>query len=157
MIQERFLCLLLKSCKDDFQDLQRSSGDISIHQSCINSLLTKYTNIFMVFLLTSYRRLIDFETTLCVYWDNTRPFNVSKTLLPTSNRYGLNLIPYKFNNPWNLLHQNLKSFPSLTLFKNKTKLWGCFNFSCNIYKSYVPNLAYCVLHNQFFSYILTNS
>ena len=37
---ERSLRLLLKNYKDDFQDLLRSSGDISIHQRCLNSLLT---------------------------------------------------------------------------------------------------------------------
>ena len=40
-IHEWSLHLLLKNYKDDFQDLLRSSGDISIHQRCINSLLTK--------------------------------------------------------------------------------------------------------------------
>ena len=40
-IHERSLRLLLKNYKDDFQDLLRSSGDISIHQKCINSLLTE--------------------------------------------------------------------------------------------------------------------
>ena len=39
-IDERSLLLLLKNYKDDFQDLLRYSGDISIHQRCINSLLT---------------------------------------------------------------------------------------------------------------------
>ena len=50
-IQERSFRLLLKNWKDDFQDILRSSGDISIHKSCINSLLNKYANTFMVFLL----------------------------------------------------------------------------------------------------------
>ena len=40
-IHERSLRLLLKNYKDDFQDLLRSSGDISIHQRCMNSLLTE--------------------------------------------------------------------------------------------------------------------
>ena len=40
-IHELSLRLLLKNCKDNFQDLLRSSGDISIHQRCINSLLTE--------------------------------------------------------------------------------------------------------------------
>ena len=46
-IHERSLRLLLKNYKDDFQDLLRSSGDISIHLRCIDSLLTevyKYIN-----------------------------------------------------------------------------------------------------------------
>ena len=40
-ILERSLRLLLKNYKDDFQHLLRSSVDISIHQRCINSLLTE--------------------------------------------------------------------------------------------------------------------
>ena len=38
-IHEPSLRLLLKNYKDDFQDILRSSSDISIHQRCINSLL----------------------------------------------------------------------------------------------------------------------
>ena len=40
-IHQQSLRLLLKKYKDDFQDLLRSSGDISIHQRCTNSLLTE--------------------------------------------------------------------------------------------------------------------
>ena len=40
-ILERSLRLLLENYKDDFQDLLRSSGNISIHQRCISSLLSK--------------------------------------------------------------------------------------------------------------------
>ena len=40
-IHELSLRFLLKNCKDDFQYLLRSSGDMSIHQRCINSLLTE--------------------------------------------------------------------------------------------------------------------
>ena len=66
---------------------------------------------------------------------NTRQFNVVETHIPTSNRYGLNLIPYKANHLWNLLPENLKSSPSLSIFKNEIKFWQCFNCSCNICKS----------------------
>ena len=40
-IYKQSLHLLLKNYKDDFQDLLTSSGNISIHQRCILSLLTK--------------------------------------------------------------------------------------------------------------------
>ena len=40
-IHERSLHLLLKNYSDDFQDHLRSSDDISIHQRCINSLITE--------------------------------------------------------------------------------------------------------------------
>ena len=40
-INKRSSRVLFEKYKDGFQDLLRSSGDISIHQRCINSLLTK--------------------------------------------------------------------------------------------------------------------
>ena len=93
-----------------------------------------------------------FSTRINIY--NTRQFNVFETHTPTWNRYGLNSIPYKANQLSNLLLENLKSSPSLTLFKNEIKLWQCFNCPCNICKSYVSNLGYCV---SFSSCILANS
>ena len=139
-IHEPSLRLLLKNYKDDFQDLLRSSGDISIHQRCLNSLLTevyKYLHGLSPKIMNEV-----FSTRANIY--NTRQLIAFKTHIPTSNRYGLNLIPYKANQLWNLLPENLKSSLSLTLFKNEIKLWQCFNCPCNICKSYVPNLGYCV-------------
>ena len=142
-IYERSLRLLLKNYKDDFQDLLRSSGDISIHQICINSLLTevyKYIHGLSPEIINEV-----FSTKANIY--NKRQFNVFETHMPNSNRYGLNLVLYKANKLWNLLPENLKSSPSLTLFKNEIKLWQCFNCPCNICKSYVPNLGCCVSHS----------
>ena len=140
-IHERSLRLLLKNYKDAFQDLLRFSGDISIHQRCINSLLTqvyKYIHGLFPEIMNEV-----FSTRANIY--NTRQFNVFGTHIPTSNRYGLSSIPYKANQLWNSIPENLKSSPSLTLFKNKIKLW--FNCPCNICKNYVPNLGYCVSRN----------
>ena len=113
---------------------------LSIHQRCINFLLTeiyKYIHSLSPEIMNEV-----LSTRANIY--NTRQFNVFETYIPTSNRYGLNSIPYKANQLWNLLPENLKSSPSLTLFKNEIKLWQCFNCPCNICKSYVPNLGYCV-------------
>ena len=121
-IHKRFLRLLLKNYKDDFQDLLTSSGDISIHQRCINSSLTevyKYIHGLSPEIMKEV-----FSTRANIY--NTRQFNVFETHIPTSNRYGLNSIPYKANQLWNLLPENLKSSPSLTLLKCEIKLWQCF-------------------------------
>ena len=83
-----------------------------------------------------------FSTGANIY--NTRQFNVFETHIPTSNRYGLNSIYFKANHLWNLLAENLKLYPPLTLFKNERKLWQCFNCPYNICKSYFPNLGCCV-------------
>ena len=96
-----------------------------------------------------------FSTRANIY--NTRQFNVFETHIPTSNRYGLNSIPYKANQLWNLLPENLKSSLSLTLFKKEIKLRQCFDCLSNIYKSYVPNLGHCVSRSYFFSCIHASS
>ena len=96
-----------------------------------------------------------FSTRAYIY--NTRQFNVFKTHNPNSNIYGFNSIPYKANQLWNLLPENLKSYPSSTLFKSKIKLWQCFNCLCNKCTSYVPNLRCCVPRSLIFSCILASS
>ena len=123
-----------------------------IYQS-INSLLTevfKYIHGLSPEIMNEV-----FSTRANIY--NTRQFNVFETHKPASNRYELSSIPYKANQLWNLRPENLKSSPSLTLFKNKIKLWQCFNCPCNICKGYVSNLGYCFSRSWFFSCILVNS
>ena len=92
-IHKRSLRLLLKNYKDDFQDLLRFSGDISIHQRCLNSSLTevhKYIHCLSPEIMNEV-----FSTRANIY--NTRQFNVLETHIPTSNRYVLNSIPHKAN------------------------------------------------------------
>ena len=139
-IHEWYSRLLLKNYKDGFQELLRSSGDISIHQRCINCLSTEVYKY--IYGLPPEIMNEVFSTRANIY--NARQFNVFEIHIPTSNRYGLNSIPYKANHLWNLFPENHKSSPSLTLFKNEIKFWQCFNCPCNICKSYVPNLGYCV-------------
>ena len=94
---ERFLRFLLKSYKDEFQNLFRSSGDISIHQRCMNSLTEVYKYNNRLFPETM-NEVFSTGANICNIWQ----FNVLKTHVPTSNRYGLNSIPYKINQLWNL-------------------------------------------------------
>ena len=96
-IHERSLRLLLKNYKDDFQDLLRSSGDKSIHQGFMNSLLTeiyKYIHGLSPEIMNDV-----FSARANIY--NTRQFNVFETHTPTLNRCGSNSIPYKANQLWN--------------------------------------------------------
>ena len=126
---------LLKNYKDDFQDPLRSSGDISIHQRCINPLLTevyKYIHGFSPEIMNE----VSF-TGANIY--KTRQFNVFQIHVATSNRYGSNSVPYIANQLRNLLPENHKSFPSLTVYKNEIKLWECSNCPCSIYKKYVSS------------------
>ena len=87
-IYEQCILLLLKNYKDDFQDLLRSSFDISIHQRCINSLLTKVYKCIHRFSSKIMKEI--FSAKVNIY--NTRKRYVFETHIPTSNRYGLNSI-----------------------------------------------------------------
>ena len=66
----------------------KSSGDLSIHQRCLNSSLTelhKYTYCLSPGIMNQV-----FSNRVNIY--NTRQFNVLETHMPTLNRYGLNSI-----------------------------------------------------------------
>ena len=141
-IHKRSLYLLLENYKDDFQDSLRSSGGLSIHQRCINSLLPevyKYIHGLSPEIMNEV-----FCSRANTY--NTQ-FNVFETHIPSSDRCKLNSTAYRTHQLWNLLPENLKPYPSLTLFKNEIKFWECFNWPCKKGKSYVPNLRYCISRN----------
>ena len=87
-IYEQCILLLLKNYKHNFQDLLRSSCDISIHQRCINSLLTEVYKC--IHRLSSKIMKEIFSAKVNIY--NTRKRYVFETHIPTSNRYGLNSI-----------------------------------------------------------------
>ena len=110
---------------------------------CIKSLLTevyKYINGLSPEIIKEV-----FSTRANIY--NITQFNVFETQIPTLNRPTLNSIPYKARQLCNLLPENLKSSPSLTLFENEIKLWDYFNSPRSICNSHVPNLGYRVLCN----------
>ena len=96
------------------------SGDVSIHQRCINSFtkVCKYTHGLSLDAMNEV-----FSTRADFY--NTQQFNFFQTHILTWNQYVLNPIPYKANQLRNFKPENLKSSPSLTLFKNEIKLWEC--------------------------------
>ena len=92
-IHDRTLRLLLKNCNDDFQYFLRSSGDISIHRRCINSLLTEVYKYIHGLFPEIMNEVFSTRVNICNTWQS----NVFKTRIPTSTRYGLNSIPYKAN------------------------------------------------------------
>ena len=90
-IHEWSLRLLLKNYKDDFQDPLRFFGDISIHQRCINSLLTevyKYIHVRSPEIMNKV-----FSTRADIH--NTQQFIDIETHIPTSKRYGSNSIEFE--------------------------------------------------------------
>ena len=58
--------------------------------------------------------------------------NVFLTQILTLNRHELNSVLYKANLLWNFLAKHVRLSPSLTPFKNETKLSEFLNCPCNI-------------------------
>ena len=111
-------------------------GDISIYQRFINSLLTevyKYAHGSSPEIMNDV-----FSTRANIY--NTQQFNVFETDIPTlTDTVWIRYLTKQTKSGTYFL----KTSDDLRhLLKNKIKLWECFNYRCNICKSYVRNLGY---------------
>ena len=102
---------------------------ISVHQRCINSLLTEVSKYIHGLPPEIMNQVFP---TRAIYIYNNWQFNVFQIHISTSNNYELNWIPHKANQVWNLLPEILKSSLSLTLFKKEKRLLECFNCPWNI-------------------------
>ena len=126
-----------------YQDLLRSSGDISIHQRYINSLLTevyKYIHCRTPEIMSKI-----FSARANSYIHDNLMFS-KLTYLPRTYMVWARYLN-KANKFWNLLPENLRSSLLLTLSQEEIKLWEYFNCPCEICKGYVSNLGYCVSCN----------
>ena len=125
-IQERTLRLTLNNYSDNFNDLLLISNEMSTHQRCINFLLVevyKFLNGFSPDIMNEI-----FSIQRNTY--NLRSFNIFRCDTPRSNRYGLNSIPYRANQFWNILPVDIKNSPMVNCFKSKIKTWRCLNCPC---------------------------
>ena len=89
-IHEGSLRLLLNNYTDGFQNLLNIAGDISIHQRCINFLLTevyKYIHGLSPEIMNDV-----FSVRANVY--NICNYNLFRTQIPHSNKYGLKSLQY---------------------------------------------------------------
>ena len=107
----------MKNYKDDFQDLLRSSSDISIHQRCVNSLLTEVYKCFHGF-SPEINKI--FSTKANTY--NTRWFNVFQT--------NLEQIWVKFN--------TLRNQSTLKLTSWKPQIISVINHFSPVSQFYIP-------------------
>ena len=137
-IHERTLRLKLNNHSDSFSELLSISKDTTIHQRCINFLMVEVYK----FLHSDSPEIMNEIFTIQRNINNLRSFNIFQTNIPRSNRYGLNSIPYRANQLWKILPENIKSSQSLSCFKDKIKNWCCNNCPCTICKTFIPNLGY---------------
>ena len=137
-IHERCMRLTLQNFNDSFETLLLLSGDISIHQRCLNFLMVEVYKYLHGISPEIMGRI--FKTRQNSY--NIRNFSLFQTSIPHSNRFGLNTLAYRANPIWNSLPENIKEAKSLSLFKSSLKSWTCSSCPCNICKQYIPNLGY---------------
>ena len=131
-IHERSLRLILNDYESSFDSLLSTLNEKTIHQRCINVLLTevyKYLNGYSPDLMNEvfYLRQNHY---------NLRNFNVFATDNPR-NKYLLNSSVYRANQLWQTLPSEIKGCASLQLSKDKIKTWRCERYQCQIYLRYI--------------------
>ena len=137
-IHERTMRLVINDYSSDFHHLLNLTNDISVHQRCINSLMTevyKYINGLSPDLMNDVFTLRENKY-------NLRNFNIFKSENPRTNKYGLETIAYRSGQLWNTLPNNIRQSYSLTIFKKNIKNWNCDNCPCTNCKTYIPNLGF---------------
>ena len=138
-IQERYLRLMTNNYQLSYEDLLDLTNEISPHQRCLNSLMTKV-----------YKCL-----------NGISPDIMNDTLAVSKHRYntrhysyGWNSILYRANQIWNLLSRQVKNSVNLDSFKLKINQWRCVECPCTLCKIYLPNLGRSVLASCYFVFIL---
>ena len=126
-IREKSLRLILNDYESSFDNLLSILNEKTIHQRCINVLLTevyKYLNGYSPNLMNEVLHLRPNHY-------NLRNFNVFATDNPR-NKYLLNSSVYRANQLWQTLPSEIKNCELLQLFKNKIKTWSCDRCQCQI-------------------------
>ena len=136
-IHERSLRLILSDYESLFDILLSTLNENTIHQRCINVLLTevyKYLNGCSPDLMNEvfYLRQSHY---------NLRNFNFFGTDHPR-NKYLLNSSVYRANQLRQALPSEIKDCASLRLLKNKIKTWHCDRCQCQICSRYIAKVAY---------------
>ena len=145
-IHERAMRLVLKDYISDFDTLLTCSTDMSVHQRCINFLITevyKYLNGLCPDLMNDVFILGENAY-------NLRSFHIFKSENPKSNKYGLDSIAYRSSQLWNTVPNDIQRSPSLAFFKEKIKAWSCNSCPCQLCKSFIVNLSYLSFSYFFF-------
>ena len=78
---------------------------------------------------------------------NLRNFHIFQTENPHSLKYGLiaipyRAIPYRANQLWQQVPIDIREAASLTLFKNRIKIWQYEDCPCRSWKIFIQNVGY---------------
>ena len=137
-IQERAMRLTLNNYDVSFKELLALSNEPSTHQRCINFLMIEVYKFLNGLSPPIMSEILFLRQN--VY--NLRTFNIFSSDIPNSNRYGLNSLPYRASQLWNILPTYIKNSPSLSCFKARIKKNICMNCPCLTCRTYIPSLGY---------------
>ena len=131
------LRLILNDYESSFDSLLSTLNEKTIHQRCINVLLTevyKYLNSYSPDLMNEvfYLRQNHY---------NLHSLNVFATDNPR-NKHLLNSSVYQANQLWKTLPFEIKGCASLQLLKDKIKTSRCDRCQCQICSRYIANDGY---------------
>ena len=135
-VHEIALRVISEDYISSFSDLVTVLNEKTIHQRCINFLMTevfKYLNGLSPDLMNEVFRL----KSNC---HNFRNFNQFKTYIPKT-KSSVNSCVYRANHSCQQVPHDLRNFMSLTQFKSKISKWLCQEFSFHLCKQYIKNIG----------------
>ena len=137
-IQERALRLIYNDHEKSFNSILTESNIKAIHQKNLEFLaieIYKFQNGLSPPIMNDF-----FFSRQNIY--NLRKFQELSTSTKNTVKFGTETISYKGPQLWNLIPDNIKSKPTLELFKNKIRKWKCEPCPCRMCKTYLQHRFY---------------
>ena len=137
-IHEKSLRIIYNDYVSDYNNLLSLSNKPTIHQYCIQSLVTeiyKFLNNLSPDVMNKVFTLREIPYQL-------RNPNIFLTDNPRKSRFGLDTVTYRSSQIWAILPENMRQSASLSIFKTKIKEWKCENCPCRLCKNYECNIGF---------------
>ena len=136
-MHERALRIISKDYISSFSDLVTLLKEKTIHQRCINLLMTevlKYLNGLSPDLMNEVFKLKWHQHHL-------RNFSQFETNIPKT-KSSINSCAYRANQLWQLVPCKMRKSMSLAQFKSKISKWVCQKCPCHLCQQYIKNIGY---------------
>ena len=138
-LHERSLRLTYKDYNSTFEELLEKDKSVSIHQ--------RNLQVFAILLYKVINNLSPKLIREMFYVDNEPYYNLRynpefKTINIHTVRYGTESLCYLANKIWSLIPTEIKSAPTLEVFKNKIKLWQTKKCPCRLCKTYIQHIGF---------------
>ena len=136
-IPERSPKTLYNDKSSKFQELLQRNGSVSIHHKNIQTLTMEVFKVVNNICPPIMKTFFDFRENRY-----NRKFPEIRQQKVRTDQYGLETGLYRAAQLWSLAPTDLKSLPTVNLFKSKRKHWECTECPCKLCKTYLKNIAY---------------